>query len=106
MKNFSMSDLGLNELDSKDRTLYMIWESSHARAERVTVRLWIVILVLIVSLIGTNAGWIYYESQWAYVETSTQTITQEATSDGDSDINLQNIGGDYYGGESKTDNNE
>jgi len=103
MKNFSMSDLGLNELDSKDRTLYMIWESSHARAERVTVRLWIVILVLIVSLIGTNAGWIYYESQFEY--STTTTVTQEATADGDSDITLRGIGDNYYGGESETDSN-
>lgn len=99
-----MTDLGLNELDSKDRTLYMIWESSHARAERVTIRLWIVIIVLIVALLGTNAGWIYWETQYEDVVTSTETVTQEATADGDSDIRF--IGGDYYGGESETDSNQ
>lgn len=101
MKNLSMSDLGLNELDSKDRTLYMLWESSNARTERTTVRLWAVILILIVALIGTNAGWIWYESQ--FEDSVTTTVTQEATSDGNSDINLRGIGDNFYGGESETD---
>ena len=99
-----MKELGLSEIDPKDRTLYMMWESSHARAERVTIRLWIVILVLIVALIGTNAGWIWYESQFEEVVTNTETVTQEATADGNSDIKF--IGGDYYVGEGETDNNE
>ena len=105
MKNISMSDLGLNELDSKDRALYFMWESSHARAERIVVRLWIVVLVLIVALLGTNAGWIYYEHQFEDV-----IVTQEveATADGDSDLNLNTVGGDYNVGksESDTDNQE
>lgn len=104
MKNISMSDLGLNELDSKDRALYFMWESSHARAERTVVRLWIVVLVLIVALLGTNAGWIYYESQFEDVVTSTETVTQEATADRDGEIRL--IGGDYYGDKSETDSNQ
>lgn len=84
---------------------YIAFESSMARMERVNKKLWVVILVLIVALVGTNAGWIYFESQWEYVDTTTQTVTQEATSDGDSDISMQSIGGDYYGGESETDSN-
>ena len=103
MKNLSMSDLGLNELDSKDRTLYMLWESSNARTERTTIRLWAVILILIVALIGTNVGWIWYESQFEY--STTTTVTQEATSDGNSDINLRGIGDNFYGRESETDSN-
>ena len=84
---------------------YLAFESSQARMERVNQKLWIVILVLIVALVGSNAGWIWYESQWNYVDTTTQTIQQEATSDGDGAITIQGIGGDYFGGESKTDNN-
>ena len=102
MKNLSMSDLGLNELDSRDRALYMLWESSNARTERTTVRLWVVVLVLIVALIGTNAGWIYYENQF---EDTVITQEVEATSDGDSDLNIRTVGGDFYGGESESNTN-
>lgn len=102
----SMKDLGLDELDNKDKALYLMWESSNARSERTNIRQWIIILVLIIALIGTNAFWIYRDSQYVDVVTTTETITQEATSDGDSDINLQNIRGDFYGGENKTDSNQ
>ena len=82
---------------------YIAFESATARQERTIKRLWILCIILIVSLIGTNVGWIYYESQFTDTE-----ITQEveATADGSSDLNLNTVGGDYYGGESegKTDN--
>lgn len=82
---------------------YIAFESSQARMERINKRMWIAILVLIVALIGTNAGWIYYESQFEY--STTTTVTQEATSDGNSDINLRGIGDNFYGRESETDSN-
>ena len=83
---------------------YIAFESATARQERTIKRLWIICLVLIFALLGTNAGWIYYESQWQVVENQvTQEI--EATSDGDSDLNLNTIGGDYYGGESEGETN-
>ena len=85
-------------MDDKQKIPYIVFESSQARMERVNKKLWIIILVLIVALIGTNAGWIYYESTFEDV-----VVTQEAVADGDSDIRLQNVGGDYYGGESETD---
>ena len=83
---------------------YIAFESSQARMERTNRRMWIVILVLIVALLGTNAGWIYYESQFEDVVTNTETVTQEATADGDGEIRL--IGGDYYGDKSETDGNQ
>ena len=98
----SMDDLGLKELDARDKALYMMWESSHARAERTNKRLWVIVLVLIIALVGTNAGWLYYENQFEEV-----VVTQEveASADGDSDINLNTIGSDYVGkSESETNN--
>lgn len=95
MKIPDMKELGLNEIDAKDRTLYMMWESSQARVERTNIRQFVIILVLILTLIGTNAGWIYYESQWQYVDTT--TVSQEATADGNSDINLHGIRDNNYG---------
>lgn len=79
---------------------YIAFESVTARQERTIKRLWILCLVLIVALLGTNAGWIYWENQFEDV-----VVTQDvdATSDGDSDLNLNTIGGDFYGGESKSE---
>lgn len=58
---------------------YIAHESAMARAERMAKRLWVVIIVLIVLLFGTNAGWLWYESQFEVVNESTDTtkITQE-----------------------------
>lgn len=82
---------------------YIVFESATARQERTIKRLWILCIILIVSLLGTNAGWLWYEKQFEDV-----VVTQEveATADGSSDLNLNTVGGDYYGGESesKTDN--
>lgn len=83
---------------------YIAFESVTSRQERTIKRLWILCIILIIALLGTNAGWVYYESQWSVVENQ---VTQEveATADGDSDLNLNTVGGDYYGGESEGETN-
>ena len=81
---------------------YLAFESTSARLERINKRLWIALLVLIVALIGTNAGWIYYENQF---EDTVITQEVEAQSDGDSDLNIRTVGGDFYGGESEGNTN-
>ena len=43
---------------------FIVHEGTMARAERTAKRLWITILLLIVLLVGTNAGWIWFESQF------------------------------------------
>ena len=60
-----------------------------SRLERVITKLWVVILVLIVLLVGSNIAWIYYESQFEQVVT-----TQEVTQDNDGGNNYV-VGGDY-----------
>ena len=54
---------------------YIVHESSMARMERQIKRLWIAVLLLIMLLVGTNAAWLYYESQWETIEK--WEITQE-----------------------------
>lgn len=63
---------------------YIVHEGMMARAERTAKRLWITILLLIVLLVGTNAGWIWYESQF---EETTTTIEAEADDGGNAGAN-------------------
>lgn len=70
---------------------FIVHEGTMARAERTAKRLWITILLLIVLLVGTNAGWIWFESQFEYSQT-TQEVTQESNH-GDNSF----IGGDVGG---------
>ena len=70
---------------------FIVHEGMMARAERTAKRLWITILLLIVLLVGTNAGWIWFESQFEYSQT-TQEVTQESNH-GDNSF----IGGDVGG---------
>lgn len=82
----------------KNSVPYLVHEGSMARMDRIIKRLWITVIVLIVLLVATNAGWIYYESQFEMAEEKT-TVTQDA--DGHSDNTF--IGGDNNGGETKGD---
>lgn len=63
-----------------------------AMAERTIKRLWTALILLIVLLVGTNAAWLWYESQFVDEVVTEQTVTQEA--DGGSN---SFVGGDYYG---------
>lgn len=70
---------------------YVIVESMLTRLERTITKLWIVIMILIVLLVGSNIAWLYYESQFETTE-----ITQDVdTGNGD---NTTVIGiGDHHG---------
>lgn len=69
-------------------------EAETARLERTITRLFWALIMTILLLVGTNAGWIWYESQWEDV-----TITAEQTADGES--NNYAIGGDFIGSETE-----
>lgn len=77
------------------------FEFALARDERNMRRLWILLIIVIVMLVGTNLGWLYYESQFED-EVYTQTVSQDS---GDGGINTVGdfVGGDYYG---ETNDNE
>lgn len=78
------------------------YELAVGRLCKINFHLYIVIIILIVALVLSNGAWIYYESQWEVVETTTQEVEQ--TTDGDGDNNF--VGGDYYGSaESENDQN-
>ena len=75
-------------------------EAALARNERNSKRMWIVILVLIIALIGTNLAWIIYNSQFEIVEES--TVVEQENSNGDNNY-IGNDGDITYG---KTENND
>lgn len=89
------------EIGKMEPVPYIAHESSMARLERIIKRLWIVVLVLIILLAGTNAAWIYYESQW---EDVTTTYSQEVTQETDGGGNNNFIGGDYKGSADSSEN--
>ena len=67
---------------------YIVHEAELARAERSFKRLWAAIILLIVLLFGSNAGWLWYESQ--FEETAT-TIEAEADDGGNAVANNNDI---------------
>lgn len=75
-------------------TAQSVYDLMAALANDTIKRLWAIIIVLIVLLFGTNAAWIYYESQY-----STVSIEQDVdTGEGDAFV----VGnGDFNYGEDK-----
>lgn len=72
---------------------YASFELCVEKIAQTNKRLIIVIILLILALIGSNAAWIYYESQFVdSVTTTTQTVEQDAAN-GENHF----IGGDYIG---------
>lgn len=53
---------------------YIVHESAMARAERTIKKLWILTIILVLLLFGSNAAWIYYENSF-----EDTVITQENT---------------------------
>ena len=79
---------------------YYVAESMADRQANTIKRLWIMCILLIVLLVGTNALWLWYESQWEYVET-TETVEQDIDAElGDGDFTVIGIGDNY--GKSKS----
>ena len=81
---------------------YLAYDEALAKFERVNKRSWIVTIILIVLLFLTNGAWLYYESQWETV--STTSITQESNAEGGGTAVVNN-GGDVNYGTGKTNDN-
>lgn len=81
----------------KDIGLTMIPFAAHqaemSRSERQHKALVWIIALLILLLVGTNVGWLIYESQFETVETWEQEVWQDTDSGGNNNF----IGGDVYG---------
>lgn len=77
---------------------FIVYEKEMTRYERVIKKLWVIIILLIVFLVGSNIVWVVYDKQFEDV-----TITQEVEQEAESGEN-HFIGGDFYG-ETKSNNN-
>lgn len=87
----------LEEEVSRVNVSYIVYESATARLDRIIKRLWVIILVLIILLVGSNLAWLYYESQFEQVTET--TVTQDVRS-GKGDANLND--GVHINGEDDT----
>lgn len=80
---------------------YFVHEGEMARAERLNKRLWILCLILILLLAGTNALWFWYENQFEDVV----TVTQESSTEGGGNA-IVNHGGSVIYGEGEADSSK
>ena len=76
------------------------FESAMAREDRKNKRLWILVIILLVMLFSSNAGWIWYESQFEDMT----TVTQEVDTD-NSPAYVNATGSMTVNGEGQTDGN-
>lgn len=78
---------------------YIVFESEMARLERIIKKQFVLIVVAVVFLVGTNACWLWYESQLEEVTTTEVTQDVDSGDGGDAIIN----DGVKINGEGETD---
>lgn len=87
------------EARAPENVPYIVHESSMARMERQIKRLWIALIVCIVLIFASNAGWLIYESQF-------ETITYEQDGEGINNVNYGEQGDLNNGAESENQTQE
>ena len=92
---------GCGEHKLPESVPYIVHESDMSRLERQLKRLWIVILVLIFMLVGSNCAWLWYESQFETVETVEEYQIEQDAESGNNNSIIN--GGEIVNGE--TDSN-
>ena len=78
---------------------YIVYESEMTRLERIIRRQFVLIIVTLCFLVGTNAVWVLYENQFEEVTTTEVTQDLDSGDGGDAVIN----DGVHINGESETD---
>lgn len=95
-----IAEKGKKDIENSLTIPFAAHESAMGRAERhIKALIWVIVL-LIVLLVGTNAGWLIYNSQFEVVEKTTTTSTQD---NADGYNNYIGNDGDIVNG--KADNN-
>ena len=100
--------LGINNNESIPANYnipFFIHEEDMNRMEKIHKResTWknVIIIILIILFVGTNVCWIRYENQFEDVVTTEQDV--DVKSNGNGDISLNTVGGNYYGKESESE---
>ena len=83
-------------MEDKNTISHLLFESITTRFERTIERLWILCIILIVLLVGSNCAWLYYENQFEDVMVTQQVDT------GEGDATVMGVGDMNYG-ESEAD---
>jgi hypothetical protein len=73
------------------------WQRNEQRHLRREKRFVAIIVLLILLLVGSNVGWLVYESQFEIVEEITETTTYDVIQDGTGTNNSIINGGDIGG---------
>ena len=60
-----------------DNELFNILKDTIAMQKQTNKRMFIIIIVLILMLVGTNVGWFIYESQFEVVSDTTSMYSQD-----------------------------
>lgn len=85
-----------NDIKGMPPVPYTVHEDAMARAERQSKRLVAIIILFIILLVGSNIGWLVYESQFETTET-VEEILVDAEDNGIA--NYIGNDGDIYNGE-------
>lgn len=70
----------------KEPIPYLAYESTMARMERTIKRLWILLIIVVTMLVGSNAFWVWNESQYEDVVTTTESYTAQSDNGGNAII--------------------
>lgn len=80
-------------MGNKPDVPYIVFEETCVKLERTIKRLWILCIIVFLSFVISNGIWIWYESQWQYVDTTTMNdISQQIDSEGRATIGDITIG--------------
>lgn len=80
---------------------YIAFESMKSTMERTIKRLWILLIILVVLLVGSNIAWVAYES--SFID---ETTTIEAFTDDGGTAIANNTGDVNYNGKSESNGQE
>lgn len=92
----------LNDEQKAVHIPYYVHEGEMSRLDRINKRLWIILIVVFLAFVGTNVGWIIYESQFEEIY-----IEQQGETDGGGNNYFNGTGEvrNYYG-ESETNHQD
>ena len=94
------NNCGTNEKKTPTTVPYQVLVDFKGTAKANSLKWFIICLILIILLVGSNVGWLIYESQFEYVETTNETYEIEQDAEAGDNNSIIN-GGEIVNGEAK-----